>query len=123
MLAFAIDKFANHNCILARFESTRQAIKRIFGRHGYEFHCTHAALAPCQSGAGLDWSIENVLEAYEEIAKLVKSPDAAPVQIDQDSASNLPTLDDGSVAAIVVDPPYADNVQYSELADFFYAPD
>jgi len=29
-------------------------------------------------------------------------------------------LDDGSITAVVVDPPYADNVQYSELADFFY---
>jgi adenine-specific DNA methylase len=27
---------------------------------------------------------------------------------------------DGSITAVVVDPPYADNVQYSELADFFY---
>ena len=25
-----------------------------------------------------------------------------------------------SLAAVVVDPPYDDNVQYSELADFFY---
>jgi adenine-specific DNA methylase len=29
-------------------------------------------------------------------------------------------VDDKSITAVVVDPPYADNVQYSELADFFY---
>src|SRR5208283_224259 len=29
-------------------------------------------------------------------------------------------LSDKSITAVVVDPPYADNVQYSELADFFY---
>jgi len=42
------------------------------------------------------------------------------VLITQGSATNLPDLADGSVTAVVVDPPYADNVQYSELADFFY---
>ena len=36
------------------------------------------------------------------------------------SATSLPQLDNESIAAIVVDPPYADNVHYSELADFFY---
>jgi adenine-specific DNA methylase len=32
----------------------------------------------------------------------------------------LPQIADESVTAVVVDPPYADNVQYAELADFFY---
>lgn len=32
----------------------------------------------------------------------------------------MPQFHGGSFEAIVVDPPYADNVQYSELADFFY---
>jgi adenine-specific DNA methylase len=36
------------------------------------------------------------------------------------SATNLPQIADKSITAVVVDPPYADNVQYSELADFFY---
>ncbi len=30
----------------------------------------------------------------------------------------MPTL--GKVDAVVTDPPYADNVNYSELSDFFY---
>jgi putative DNA methylase len=36
------------------------------------------------------------------------------------SATALPGIEDGTLAAVVVDPPYDDNVQYSELADFFY---
>ena len=42
------------------------------------------------------------------------------MQISLGSATNLPELEEGSITAVVVDPPYADNVQYSELADFFY---
>ncbi|MCX7682031.1 MAG: DNA methyltransferase [Anaerolineae bacterium] len=36
------------------------------------------------------------------------------------SAEDLSFLPDQSVDAIITDPPYFDNVQYSELADFFY---
>jgi adenine-specific DNA methylase len=36
------------------------------------------------------------------------------------SAENLSFILDKSVDAVITDPPYFDNVQYSELADFFY---
>lgn len=120
LLAVVLDKFANHNCILARFENTRQAIKGIFGRHGYEFHVTHAEMAPCNAGVGLDWAIDNVLEAYEAICKLPRHPKARPVEISMGTATSLPQIEDRSVTAVVVDPPYSDNVQYAELANFFY---
>ncbi len=36
------------------------------------------------------------------------------------SSEDLSFLPDGSVDAVITDPPYFDNLQYSELADFFY---
>ena len=36
------------------------------------------------------------------------------------SSEDLSAVPDGSVDAVITDPPYFDNVQYSELADFFY---
>lgn len=77
-------------------------------------------MAPCNSGAGLEWAIGNVLEAYKEISNFPHYGSAAPVEISLGSATSLPEIEDGSITAVVVDPPYADNVQYSELADFFY---
>jgi adenine-specific DNA methylase len=77
-------------------------------------------MAPCNAGAGLEWAIESVLEAYEKLAELPRHPNASPVEISLGSATTLPHIADQSITAIVVDPPYADNVQYSELADFFY---
>ena len=120
LLALCFDKFLNHNCTGTRWENTRAAIKSKMDRHDYAFKVTFAELAPCTAGLGLNWAIENVTEAYEEIATLVKAPRAQPVEINLGSATNLPNIDDGTIAAVVVDPPYADNVQYSELADFFY---
>jgi adenine-specific DNA methylase len=120
LLALAIDKFLNHNCNQTRFENTRAVVKGKMDRHDYAFKTTYAEMAPCTAGAGLEWAIENVLESYEEISKLAGRNKNVSVQITQGSATNLPYLADKSVTAIVVDPPYADNVQYSELADFFY---
>ncbi|MBP2017733.1 putative DNA methylase [Symbiobacterium terraclitae] len=37
------------------------------------------------------------------------------------SSTRLEGIPDGSVDAVITDPPYFDNVNYSELADFFYA--
>ena len=46
------------------------------------------------------------------------TPGSAYVAAGDGGATDLP---DGSVALVVTDPPYVDNVHYSELADFFHA--
>ena len=120
LLALGCDKFGNHNCNQTRWENTHAVIKGKMDRHDYAFKITFAEMAPCNAGTGLSWAIDNVLEAYEEICKLPHHENAQPVEISLGSASNLPQITDGEITAVVVDPPYADNVQYSELADFFY---
>jgi adenine-specific DNA methylase len=120
LFAFFIDKFVNCNCNQSRWHVTHAVIAGKMDRHDFAFKATFAEMAPCNAGSGLDWAIDNVLEAYEEISKLPRHEAGQPVEITLGSATNLPQLADGSVTAVVVDPPYADNVQYSELADFFY---
>jgi adenine-specific DNA methylase len=77
-------------------------------------------MAPCVTGGGLAWAVDSVLDAYEKLAALPRAKGASATQTTSGSASSLPSIENGSVAAVVVDPPYADNVQYAELADFFY---
>lgn len=36
------------------------------------------------------------------------------------TSENLSFIPDHSVDSVITDPPYFDNIQYSELADFFY---
>jgi adenine-specific DNA methylase len=120
LLAFVLDKFGNHNAILASWDCTTNGIRSVFDRHDFSFKPTPAEMAPCNSGSGLEWSIDNVIEAYEKICELTKQAACNSVEISLGSATSLPQLSDCSLTAVVVDPPYADNVQYSELADFFY---
>ncbi len=120
IMALVIDKFCNYNSVLCSWHAPRQVLRSVFDRHDFSFKSTFAEMAACNAGAGLEWAIDNVLEAYEELAKLASGNNSKPVEISLGSATNLPQIADGSITAVVVDPPYADNVQYSELADFFY---
>jgi adenine-specific DNA methylase len=120
LLAFAIDKFVNYNCMLASWHAPRSVMRSVFDRHDFAWKATFAEMAPSGSGSGLAWAIENVLESWEKLAKLPRAENANMAAITLGSATALPTVADGSLAAVVVDPPYDDNVQYSELADFFY---
>lgn len=120
LLAFVLDKFVHYNCIASRWHAPRTTIAPKFDRHDYAFKATFAEMAACVSGAGLAWAVDNVLDAYEKLCALPRAPQARPAQVNKGSATALWELADGSVTAVVMDPPYAGNVQYSELADFFY---
>ena len=120
LLAFAIDKLTNYNNYLASWHVTHQVIRGIFDRHDFSFKPTFTEMAPVAAGFGLDWAIANTVEAYEGIAELPRDGEHVPIEVTQGSATSLIQVPDHSLDAVVVDPPYSDNVQYSELADFFY---
>jgi adenine-specific DNA methylase len=120
LLAFAIDKLTNYNSVLGSWHAPHSVMRGVFDRHDFSFKPTFAEMASCNAGGGLDWAIDNVLDAYETISRLPRHESSRPVEISISSATSLPELADGSMTAVVVDPPYADNVQYAELADFFY---
>ena len=120
LLAFVIDKFTNYNAALSFWHPQRGGMANVFDRHDFSFKVTHAEMAPFSAGAGMKWAVGSVLHAYSEICKLPRHEAASPVGLSLGSATNLPAITDKSITAVVVDPPYADNVQYSELADFFY---
>lgn len=120
ILAFAIDKFANYSCMLGSWNAPRLVVRSVFDRHDFSFKPTFSEMAPCGSGEGLRWAVDNTLEAFADMCNLPRAKGAVPAEITTGSASGLPHLSDKSITAVVVDPPYADNVQYSELADFFY---
>jgi adenine-specific DNA methylase len=121
LLALVIDKFANWNSILSSWNAPFRTSRSVFDRHDFSFKPAWAEMAPCNAGSGLDWAIDKgVLTPYEEIARFCTDSDVKTIDISLGSATNLPQIPTGSVTAVVIDPPYADNVQYSELADFFY---
>jgi putative DNA methylase len=120
LLAFLVDKFTNYNSYLASWHAPHAVMRSVFDRHDFAFKPTFAEMAPCHSGAGFEWAIGSVIDAWNQVAGLSRFDDAPIVEISLGSATSLPHVADGAMTAVVVDPPYDDNVQYSELADFFY---
>jgi putative DNA methylase len=120
LLSFGIDKLASHASQQSRWDPCNKKITNLFEKHDFAFRASNTEMPSVHAGVGLKWSIENVIEAFEAISDLPGARGKELVSLTQGSATNLAHLNDASVTAVVVDPPYADNVQYSELADFFY---
>ncbi len=124
-LAMAIDKVTDYNSTSVIWHPTRGVAAHTFARHDFSFKWSFA-----EPYNILPWAVDQVVNAYGGIAKLLDPsrdimfpthPERAAdlIDIHQGDAADLP-LEDGSVHAVVMDPPYYDNVQYAELSDFFY---
>ena len=126
-LAKAVDKTASYNNISSRWDPTR-GVRSIFDQHNFAFKWSFAEFDGAHNL--LPWSVSQVADAYKGLASLLEPsrqvlfntrPERAAdlVELYNGDAADLP-LEDESVHAVVMDPPYYANVQYAELADFFY---
>ena len=90
-------------------------------------------MAPLIVGLGYDWAIGQTAKCIGELVTLVRpgaidangnlfaaADETPPVNITCKPGDNLDHIEDGSIDAVVIDPPYYDNVMYAELSDFFY---
>ena len=129
-LAMALNKMVSYNNISASWHSGRSTIRSIFDRHDFAFKWSFTEMNVTVPGLGMDWAVNGVAGAYRGIANLLEPsrqvlfpthPERASdlVELFNGDAADLP-LEDGSVHAVVMDPPYYANVQYAELSDFFY---
>lgn len=140
-LAIALDKMLNYNSRMSVWMSTRGVVANTFNRHDFAFCWSHAEMAPVIPGLGLEWALEQTRKSLRELIELVRpgagsaasaahasqaklsfeeEQEPVPVTIHCTSADRLDALGDASVDAVVMDPPYYDNVMYAELSDFFY---
>ena len=141
-LALSLDTILNYNNRAGRWDNTTGRVRSIFDRHDFAFVWSYAEMAPLIVGVGYDWAINKTAKCIKELVGLIQAStetDAAPlfdepapknsygvhspspfVSITCKSADSLDHLSDGSIDAVVMDPPYYDNVMYAELSDFFY---
>ena len=131
-LAFVLDKVANWNSILASWNAPYQSLRSVFDRHDLAMKWSFAEMNMALKDKGaFPWALGQVVDSYKGLCNLVEpsrplfeslgqeGPDH-PVQVARSNAARLAHLSDGTVDAVVVDPPYGNNVMYAELSDFFY---
>ncbi|MBT0160218.1 DUF1156 domain-containing protein [Candidatus Bathyarchaeota archaeon A05DMB-2] len=114
--AMAFDACINYDCLLTRWAPDRLVIKGSMDIQAFPFRWSYAEWDHSQML--WPWALSKVLDAFEEIVSLL--PDNPPkTTVYCGTATKIP-LKDKSVPCIVVDPPYAENVMYAEVSDFFY---
>ncbi len=136
-LAFVIDTLLDYNNRCSVWDNTIGRVRHIFARHDFAFIWSYAEMSPLVTGVGYDWAIEKTAKCIRELISLLR-PDAGgkggsrdrplleneytppPITISCKSGDSLDHIEDGSMDAVVMDPPYYDNVMYAELSDFFY---
>lgn len=130
-LSLALSKLVDWNSKQCTWEISKQAMAHTFAMHGYPIRWSYAEMSLLVDGMGYDWALDATAKAMRELVVMVGGKPAAldmfaaqlptpDVRVINGSGSNIASIDDASVDAVVVDPPYGANVMYSELADFFY---
>ncbi len=141
-LACVLDKLLNYNSRACRWDITTGRVRAVFDRHDFAFVWSYAEMAPLIVGLGYDWAIKQTAKCIQELIELAR-PDLTPpgnggagrqvglalarsnsppprIEITCKPADALDHIADGSIDAVVIDPPYYANVMYAELSDFFY---
>ena len=136
-LALSLDKLRDYNSRMTRWHVNRQVMVNTFDRHDFAFKWSYAEMAPLIVGLGYDWAVGQTAKCIDELVALVRPETRGPGgNLFQDSGAaeyppppititckpgdSLDHIEDGSIDAVIMDPPYYDNVMYAELSDFFY---
>jgi len=114
--AMVFDTCLDYNCLLSLWDSTRKKVAHAMSLQAFPFKWSYAEWDHSQML--WPWALSKVLDALKEIISLLPLNPHKPL-IYCGSATKIP-LEDKSVPCIVVDPPYAENVMYAEISDFFY---
>ena len=136
-LALSLDKLLNYNSRMSVWMPTREVVANTFNRHDFAFCWSHAEMSPLIKGLGYDWAIGQTAKCIDELVGLIHpgtdlgdgelfgSSDEEkctppPITITCKPGDSLDHIEDSSIDAVIMDPPYYDNVMYAELSDFFY---
>ena len=120
-LQFTIDKGTDYNSRQTRWHYSRGVINNTFARHDFSFKWTFGEMVFSGPGTGPAWCLSQVLDAYSAIVELMRhAPKDTRLEIVSGSGATIHDIPEDSVDLVVNDPPYYNNVMYSELADYFY---
>ncbi len=114
-LSFALGKVADRGSVLCSWNAPRETIRSTFGRQAIAMTWDFVESNPLSpSSGGFSNAVDQVIKS---INLLPASTGSLPGMATQVSATDQ-TLSAGRIVS--TDPPYYDNIGYSDLSDFFY---
>ncbi|MCS3920425.1 DUF1156 domain-containing protein [Fervidibacter sacchari] len=114
-LALAMDRLADYNATLCLWHVTGEKIAHVFTQHDLKMAWDYVEINPFSSVTGAWQGAVDWLVRY--LTRESRIPQAGFAHLG--SAASLP-FPDKHFDAVIIDPPYHDNVPYADLSDFFY---
>lgn len=121
ILALIPSKLVSRTSRLCPINLPYGAPENMMGANNYSFKWQFGENNPTVGNYSYKRMLESrrgVLASYENVVDFVEPIENPDIELHQEDARNLEL--DEKVEAVVVDPPYGDNVMYSELSDVFY---
>lgn len=111
-LAFMVDKEADYCSSICIWHTTRETMANTMRRQAIPMTWDYAEVNPLSTSSGSFHSM--VGQIVESIKTLPSLPECDAIQRDSTKTEGLSNL------LISTDPPYYDNIDYSDLSDYFY---
>jgi putative DNA methylase len=120
-LAIALIRYADFNSIVSHWTITWLIPNEALAMRGIAMVWNYGEYSPYASARTGNWlrNIENIIEGLSYLINAV-SGSSSRVRVLLDDATELSRLEGERFDVIVTDPPYRDDVAYSELSDFYY---
>jgi putative DNA methylase len=115
-LAMAVDRLAEDQSSLCRWNPTAEKMQGTFGRQALPMIWDYCESSPFGGSVG-DWISLIDLEINAVKGASFRSDNAA--RVERGTATRLP-FESGFFDAVVTDPPYYNAIPYADLSDFFY---
>jgi len=135
-LALGLDKLTAYNARSSMWDNTTGRIRQVFSNHNFSMSWSYAEFAVAVTGTGFEWVFGQMEGAITELLQITgrgtlsgndlfatsRTVETSKqlVSLTCKSGDSLDHIPDRSVDAVIMDPPYYDNVMYAELSDFFY---
>lgn len=110
-LGMGVSRLTDISNALSRWENTKEQVRNLFGRQAIPMIWDFAEAPPFGTAAGsFEVSLGNLAKVLERL------PAGIPGKVEQANAASRSY----SSGLLSTDPPYYDNIGYSDLSDFFY---
>lgn len=119
ILSLAAVKLIERNSKLEPLDVRRGSPANMLGSNNFGFQWTFAESNITVGSYSFKTSLDVVLENYEKLVDYLNNVSDTDVTIKNRDAADL-DVEENSVDAVVMDPPYGDNIKYSDLSDCFY---
>ncbi len=118
LLSLIGTRLVDHNSRLVPIHARFGYVADMLGNNNFTFQWHFGETNPLAGGKSYERWKNHISENYEKVVDYYGT-ESGPVEVINGDAADL-SVEGQSIEAIVVDPPYGDNIIYSEVADALY---